>query len=183
MNYKKYIFILVLLWTISIMSWCGTNSHFEYNFESFYGSFNTINSFTETTIQAQWLSSDLLKDDIITTYIQNNTGSNANTYQDSIIIIKKNSTKDLTTFVQDDIQKTKLNWFSHKDVDSTKIKCNEQKLELNIVDSELEWNLNTTYFTQAFIQKQNTIYILSFSSQNESERDSFSENTKKINCK
>lgn len=183
MNYKKHIFILALLWIGSITSWCGSNSHFEYNFENFYGSFDTINSFTETTIQTQGLSSKLLKDDIITTYIQSNVLNQANIYKDSIIIIKKNNTKDLATFVQNDIQKTKLNWFVHQDINSTKIKCNEQRLELNIVDSELKWNLNTTYFTQAFIKKQDTIYILSFSSQNKSERDSFSKSTKKLKCK
>jgi hypothetical protein len=179
----KKIFIFVSLWSIIIISWCGSTPRFEFSFDEFNSYFNTENLFQKTDINIEWLSSDLLKNDIIKTYIQTNNNTEWQSYTDSIIIIKKISSKTLSEFVQDDIQKTKLNWYSHKDASTTKIKCNDQKLELNIVDSELNWNLNTTYFTQAFIKKTDSIFIVSFSSQNQDERDSFSSDIDKTKCK
>ena len=180
----KNLFIFVFLWTIIIISWCGNNPRFEFSFDKFSWYFNTSNTFEDTAINIKWLSSDLLKDDIIHTYLQTTSDNNNwEWYTDSIIIIKKISSKELSDFVTSDIQKTKLNWYIYTEPKTTKIKCNDQKLDLNIVDSELKWHLTTTYFTQAFIKNADQIFIVSFSSQDEDERDSFSSNIDQINCK
>jgi hypothetical protein len=44
-------------------------------------------------------------------------------------------------------------------------------------------NLDTTYFSHSFIKKDDTIYIISYSTPNEKERNTFSSDVKAIKCK
>ncbi len=175
----KILFFVITLWFSLIIAGCWDKPHLELTFDNFYWNFYTTNSFHISETNTKWLTAWLLQNDIINTYTQTNT----TWYVDSIVIIKKLSSKSLKDFVTDDIQKIQLDWYSSDNIESTNIRCKDTKIEMNIVNSELEQNLNTIFFTQAFFAYTWQIYIVSYSTQNKQERDLFTANVSKINCK
>ncbi len=176
---KKYLFILIFLSTI-ILSWCGQKEHINFDFEDFNWKFFTENTFTENT-KVNWESlwSTLLKDSILKIYTQ----SESTWYNDSIIIIKKSNIKNLDTFVSQNKEKIKLDWYKEGKQKEFKIKCGDIRLLWNTLNLELEQNLNTIFFSQNFFVKNNTWYIVSFASDDKKERDNFSSNISQLNCK
>ena len=172
----------ILLSTIAISSiiiaWCGDKKSFEFNFDDFHGSFFTNNVFSINKAETKWLAAWLLENNIIVTYTQ----KQSSWYTDSIIIIKKPSSQSLEEFVSQNTKKIKLNWYTSQSTDENKIKCNDEKIDIQTIDSNLEWNLSTTFFSQTFFMHKDKAYIVSFSSEEKQERDIFSDNVKDIKC-
>ncbi len=177
---KKIFWFGILIFSITIISWCWSNKkNFEFEFENFYWYFYTQNTFEESKQKLTGFAYDLLSNEILKIYQQKQTSW----YIDSIIVLKQNNPKDIKTFVEDNQQKMKLDWYTFDNTKEYKTRCKDQKLESIITSSELKWNLNTTYFTQAFIKNKDYIYIISFSSDKENERDTFESDVKNIKCR
>ena len=178
-QYIKTLSIIPILWIFFVLSGCWNKTYIELNFDDFYVYFYTTNTFEKKDIDTDWLSQWLLKNDILNTYIQTNNSW----YTDSIIIIKKNTSKSLVDFVKADLEKTKLNWYNSDNINTTTFKCNSKKIDINIVESKLSNNLTTTFFTQAFFINTWQIYIVSFSTQQEEQNNTFASNIENIKCK
>ncbi len=175
---KKIIISLIAISSI-IISGCGDNTSFEFEFDNFYWNFNTNNTFEINNSETKWLAAWLLKNDIIATYIQTENPW----YTDSIIVIKKTSSQTLEEFIAQNTKKIKLDWYTSQKAEEKTLKCNDNKITTQTIDSELEWNLNITFFTQTFFIYSWSAYIISFSSENEQERDTFTSDIKNIKCK
>lgn len=175
----KKIFLIIGLLSVSILAWCWNKVNFEFGFENFYWYFFTNNTFEQSEITSTGLWSQLIKNDIIQTYIQ----SNSTWYIDSIIIIKKLTDKELEDFVEENIQKIKLEWYTSDGIKKWDIRCKGEKISISIVNSQLAANLNPIFFTHAFFKIEDNTYILSFSTDQEEERDTFSSDVRNIKCK
>ncbi|HPC34353.1 MAG TPA: hypothetical protein PLP73_01725, partial [Candidatus Absconditabacterales bacterium] len=64
-----------------------------------------------------------------------------------------------------------------------KINCLGEGLSGKSIKSKMVGNLDTTYFSHSFIKQDDTIYIISYSTPNEKERNTFSSDVKAIKCK
>ena len=175
---KKIFFIIVFI-SASIIAWCWDKINFEFSFENFYWYFFTENTFEKSEKTSTWLWFQLIKTDIIQTYAQ----SNSTWYVDSIIIIKKITDKKLEDFVEENIKKIKLEWYKSDSTKDWNIRCKEDKIKINIINSQLSANLNTIFFTHAFFKVENNMYIISFSTDKKEERDTFASDVKNIKCK
>lgn len=175
----KKILITIGLASVLFITWCWNKTNFEFNFDNFYWYFFTENSFDKTEPNIKWLWIKLIKNDIIQTYTQ----SNSTWYIDSIIIIKKKTDKELKDFVSENIKKIKLEWYKSDNTKNWNIRCKEKKLDISTINSKLSANLSPTYFTHAFFKVENNIYIISFSTDEEKERDTFASDIKNIKCK
>ncbi len=175
---KKTIFIISILFSITLF-WCSNKNNFEFSFDNFYWYFFTENKFTFTDIQADWLWYNIIKNDILKMYKK----INSSWYVDNIIIIKKQSDKELSEFVEDTIKKTKIQWYKLDTTRDIKIKCIDEVLKWKSTNWRVNGNLNTTYFNHSFFKHNNNIYIVSYSSQDESERNTFASDVKNIKCK
>lgn len=168
----------MIIWTV-ILTWCGSKENFEFEFEWFYWYFYTENSFEELNQELTGFAHDLLSNKIIKLYQQTNNSW----YTDSIIILKQSTPKDLAVFVQENQDKMKLEWYSFDNPSNHNTRCNEQKLDSITNTSTLNWNLNKIYFSQTYIKNKNHIYIISFSSEQEDERNTFESDIKNIKCR
>lgn len=176
----KKILILSIISTFAIfIAWCGNKTNFEFDFDNFYGYFLTNNTFQENNQELEWFAAWLLQNNIVKIFQQTNT----TWYTDSIIIIKKQNSENLVDFVIKNTDKMKLEWYKAEKMNESTIKCNEKKLDMITINSQLELNLTETYFTQAFFKYQEYIYTISFSSESEDERDTFYWDMKNIECK
>ncbi len=173
--------ILITILTISsiIIAGCGDNTKFEFGFEEFEGYFITENTFSINNTETKWLAAGLLKNNIIHTYTQ----IQSSWYIDSIIVIKKPSSQQLDEFVSQNTKKIKMEWYISKSTNNNTFKCNKEKIDMQTIDSDLEWNLSNIFFTQAFFMHKWNAYIISFSSEEEQERDTFASDIKNLKCK
>ena len=165
--------------TASTLSWCSNKGSFEFTFENFYWDFFTNNSFSVNNDKIKWITASLLQSNIIGSYIQ----THSTWYNDSIIIIKKPITETLNEFISQNVEKIKINWYSFDSTNKNTIKCNKEEIKMQTINSELKWNLDDTFFTQAFFIYKEYIYIISFSSENDTERDTFASDMKNLKCK
>ena len=62
--YKKVI-LIVLLFSLIFLYWCGENGWFQYEFDNFYGEFKTENDFELSKTELNWLWYNLIKNNII----------------------------------------------------------------------------------------------------------------------
>lgn len=122
---------------------------------------------------------NLISKDIIKLYKKINTSW----YVDNIIIMKKQTDKELKEFVDDTVEKTKIEWYKLDSTKAIKIRCREEKLAWFSINGKIIWNLSTTYFNHSFVKQDWNIYIISYSTQDEEERDTFSSDVKNIKCK
>lgn len=174
----------IILWTIFILSafilfWCWGKEKFEIKFDKFYWYFFTQKQFEEGKSYDNWLLNKILSKDIVKIYKE----TNITWYSDSIIIMKKETSKDLNDFVQENIQTSQLKEHKEENKKTKHINCRWEKIEMIIIDSELDQSLNNTFFSQWIFKKNWTIYILSYSSQNKNSRNQFSSDITNIKCK
>ncbi len=175
---KKILFLVATFTVLITISGCGSKENFEFTFDNFYWYFFTNNTFVSSDIQTEWLASKLLENNIVEIYTQ----SQNSWYTDSIIISKKQSTQTLQAFVSQNLKKIKLEWYTIGKEKTATIRCNEEKIDINTVNSELKWNLNEIFFTQTFLIYKENSYIISFSTNEEEERDIFASDVKNIKC-
>lgn len=173
---KKIFFILLLVWIT--ITWCSDKSNFQFEFDNFYGYFFTEKTFVSDS-KAEWLWYSILKNDILKIH-KNQTSS---WYTDNIIIVKTQSKDELDDFVKDTIQKTKIPWYKIETTSTMKINCLWEGLSWKSIKSKMVGNLDTTYFSHSFIKQDDAIYIISYSTPNEKERNTFSSDVKAIKCK
>ncbi len=178
-NMKKILILSIISAFAILITWCWNKTNFEFDFDNFYWYFFTENTFHENNQKLEWLAAWLLQNNIVKVFQQTNT----TWYTDSIVIIKKQSSEDLADFVIKNTEKMKLEWYQSDKSDESNIRCKDEKLDTIIIDSELKLNLTTTYFTQSFLKDKEYIYIISFSSDNEDERNTFSSDVRNIKCK
>lgn len=175
---KKIIIISSIIFSITIF-WCSQKTNFEFSFDNFYWYFFTESNFTSTDIKIDWLGYNIINKEILKMYKK----INSTWYIDSIIIIKKESDKELAEFVEDTVQKTKIQWYKLGSTNEHKIKCINESIKLKSINWEINGNLNTNYFNHSFFKYNNYIYIISYATQNEDERDTFASDVKNIKCK
>lgn len=176
---KKILFIIIISSILITISWCGDKDGFKFTFDNFNWSFSTKNTFTINNTKTQWLWSELLADNIVAIYTQTqNTG-----YTDSIIITKKQTSQNLIDLVSQNLEKIKIDGYSSNKEKTFTIKCDDTKINASTVDSVLKWHLNEIFFTQTFFIYKDFAYIVSFSTDQEDLRDTFTSNIKRINCK
>lgn len=175
----KKILISTLAISSIIIAGCGDNAKFKFSFDNFEWYFTTNNIFTINHSETKWLASSLLQNNIIATYTQ----KQHSWYTDSIIIIKKPSSQTLSGFVAQNTKKIKIDWYTSQNANKNTIRCNEEKIDMETIDSNLKWNLSNIFFTQAFFVHKGNAYIISFSSEDEKERDTFTSDIKNIKCK
>ena len=171
---KKIFFILLLVWIT--ITWCSDKSNFQFEFDNFYGYFFTEKTFVSDS-KAEWLWYSILKNDILKIY-KNQTSS---WYTDNIIIVKTQSKDELDDFVKDTIQKTKIPWYKIETTSTMKINCLWEGLSWNL-SSQKWWEFRYYLFSHSFIKQDDTIYIISYSTQTK-KRNTFSSDVKAINVK
>ncbi|HKL44151.1 MAG TPA: hypothetical protein VJ892_02650 [Candidatus Absconditabacterales bacterium] len=176
---KKIFLIIILILGITILSGCGDKENFEFEFENFYGYFYTENTFEEENQEFTGFAYNLLSNKMIKVYKQKQNSG----YIDSIIILKQNTTKDLLSFVEENQEKMKLDGYDFENQKEYETRCKDKKLKSIVISSILNGNLKNIYFTQAFIKNKDYVYIISFSSDKEDERDIFESDVKSIKCR
>jgi hypothetical protein len=174
----KNILIYTILISSTILMWCSDKTRFEFSFDNFNSYFITQNSFNNTQTKTKWLAASLLDHSIIANYSQ----TNWSWYTDSIIIIQKTSSQNLQKFVTQNIDKIKLEGYTTQSPNESTFRCDDKKIKIQTIDSQLETNLNTVFFSQAFFIYNQKAYIVSFSSDQEKERNTFTSNIKNISC-
>ena len=103
--YKK-IFLIVLLFSGIFLYWCGKSWGFQYEFDNFYGEFNTEKWFETSKTELNWLGYSLIKNSIIKIYEQ----KDVDWFKESIIISRKDSDKDVETFAKENIENVDISW-------------------------------------------------------------------------
>jgi hypothetical protein len=173
---KKLLITIILVWIL--ISWCSEKGRFKFDFDNFYWYFFTEEDFT-TDVKAEWLWYNVLKSDILKIYKK----TSSTWYADSIVIIKKPSSKDLNEFVDETVKKTEIEWYKIESNNQIKINCLWENIDWKSINSKIVWSLSTTYFSHSFFKHKDNIYIISYSTQNEEERKMFSSDVKHIKCK
>ena len=177
---KKYIFLLSTIVLLSLC-WCKTKSpQIDYDFENFHWYFLSENYYAEWYIQQlSWLWYQLLQDDIIKIYKQ----QDSSWFVNSIIISKRSSDQNLNEFVKDNFNLITNSSFKEESTKNNEINCNGSKIPIITKGSKIKTNLDTIYLSQSFFQKDEKIYIISFATLDIEERDNFTSHIKNINCK
>lgn len=175
---KKVTLTIFILSTL-IFSACSNKTFFEFEFDNFYWYFFTENNFTNSKADTNGLWYTIIKDDIIKTYYQTNNSG----HKDNIIIIKKQTNKTLKQFVEDLSKTNKIEWYKVDKIKWFDLRCNEEKLQWYTLNAKLIWNLTTSYLNHSFFEYNGYVYIVSFFSDNESERNTFATDAKNIKCK
>jgi hypothetical protein len=174
---KKKLFIaIIFIWVL--ISWCSDKGNFQFEFDNFYWYFFTEKTFVSDT-KLSWLWYNLLKNEILKIY----KSDSSSWYTDSIIITKKQSNNSLDDFVKEVIKQTKIKWYKIESTRQIKINCLWENIDWKTINSKFIWNLNTTYFSHSFLKHNNNIYIISYSTQDNKERKTFSSDVKNIKCK
>jgi len=174
---KKKLFVTIIFAWI-LISWCSNKSNFQFEFDNFYWYFFTENNFV-SDINLDWFWYNILKNDILKIYKK----SSSSWYTDNIVIVKKQSQQELNDFVNETVKKTKIEWYKIESTKSISINCLWNKIDWKSINSKIAWNLNTTYFSHSFFKHNDNIYIISYSTQDEKERKTFSSDVKNIKCK
>jgi len=186
--YKK-ILISTIAIIISVITWCSKTNKFEFSFDNFNWCFYTNTTFIQNNEDLHWLAMWLLKNNILSIYKEKNISNNQNTgYIDSIIIIKKHTLNTLDEFVTQNIQKIKFEGYSQESDDKNTITCYNKdtnkniKINIQTISSKLIQNLKTIFFVQSFLIYKDKAYIISYSTDNKNERDTFASNINKLKC-
>jgi hypothetical protein len=162
-----------------ITVWCGKSWGFQYEFDNFYGEFNTENDFELSKTELNWLWYNLIKNNIIKIYEQKNT----EWFTESIIISKKDSDKDLETFAKENIENVNISWLKVAKWKFLEIDCNGTSLDLVYFQWKYDMNQYDIYITDGFLKVWQWIYTISYATLDEKSRNDFSSNFKTIKCK
>ena len=143
--YKK-ITLIVLLFSWIFLYWCGNNWWFQYDFDKFYGEFNTENDFELSKAELNWLWYNLIKNDIIKIYEQ----KNPEWFTESIIISKRNSDKDLESYTKENIENVDISWLKITKGKNIQIECNDETFDLMYFQWKYDMNQYNIYTTNWF---------------------------------
>lgn len=175
----KRIALIVLFFSWIFLYWCGYNWWFQYDFDNFYGEFNTEKEFELSKTELNWLWYNLIKNDIIKIYEQKDPGW----FTESIIISKKDSDKDLEIFAKENIENVDISWLRITKGKNVKIECNEKAFDLIYFQWRYDMNQYDIYTTNWFLKVWQGIYIISYATLDEKSRNDFSTSFKTIKCK
>ena len=172
--------IIMILFSFLLIMWgCSKKDWFEITFDNFKITFETQNSFKREELSAKGIGFQIVWNDIIKTYKQtNNTW-----YIDSIIILKKLANKDLKDFVDENLDKLRLQWYKILGTKESKINCNNERVDTYTINAKLDLNLEPIFFSHTIFIHNKQIYIISYSTEIENEQKSFSNSLGKIKCK
>lgn len=176
--YKK-ITLIVLLFSWIFLYWCGNNWWFQYDFDNFYGEFNTENDFELSKAELNWLWYNLIKNDIIKIYEQ----KNPEWFTESIIISKRNSDKDLESYTKENIENVDISWLKITKGKNIQIECNDETFDLMYFQWRYDMNQYDIYTTNWFLKVWQWIYTISYATLDEKSRNDFSSSFKTIKCK
>lgn len=175
---KKLLIITFILSSILLYG-CNKDEWFKYEFENFYSTFETSQSFEDEWTELNWLWYNLLKSSIVKIYYQ----STHEDFRESIIISKKNSDKSIESFAKDNIDNIDIDWLRISRWKSFEIKCNW--ITYNFVYYQWRYSLNqyNIYISEWFLKSWENIYIISYATLDEKNRNNFSSSFKNIQCK
>lgn len=176
--YKK-IFLIVLLFSGIFLYWCGKSWGFQYEFDNFYGEFNTEKWFETSKTELNWLGYSLIKNSIIKIYEQ----KDVDWFKESIIISRKDSDKDVETFAKENIENVDISWLKVTKWKTVEIDCNGTTLNLIYFQWKYDMNQYDIYMTDWFLKVWQWIYTISYATLDEKSRNDFSSSFKTIKCK
>lgn len=176
--YKKII-LIALFFSGIFLYWCDNNWGFQYEFDNFYGEFNTEKEFELSKSELNWLWYNLIKNNIIQIYEQ----KDPERFTESIIISKKDSDKNLETFAKENIENVDIAWLKVAKWKSLEIDCNGTTLDLLYFQWKYDMNQYDIYITDGFLKVWQWIYIISYATLDEKSRNDFSSSFKTIKCK
>ena len=175
---KKFFAILLILLPILL---CGCKKKWHqvsYEFENFHWYFLSENYYKQSMWRLSWLWYQLLENDIINMYSQ----QEASGFINSIIITKRNSDQDLNWFINENLDLIKNSSFKTEWTNQSKFICNKVSYNIVTTKSKIKANLNTIYLSQSFFKKDGYIYTISLATQDIKERNNFESNIKKLSC-
>ena len=176
---KKSFIIFILLFSSIFLYWCGKTDWFEYEFENFYGTFNTEKTFENDSTELNWLWYNLLKNSIINIYSQ----KDPDIFTESIIISKKNSDKDVETFAKENVDNVDISGLKISRWKSVDIKCDWINPSFVYYQWRYSMNQYNIYLSEWFLKVGSNIYIISYATLDEKSRNNFSSSFKTIQCK
>ena len=176
--YKKIIFIVLFFCGI-FLYWCSDNWWFQYEFDNFYGNFYTEKDFELNNTELNWLWYNLIKNNIVNIYEENNE----NWFKESIIISKKNSDKNLEVYAEENVANTDISWLKISKWKNINIDCSWATLSLIYYQWRYNMNQYTIYITDWFLKVNQSIYSISYATLDEKNRNNFSSSFKSIKCK
>ena len=176
---KKFFVIAVLLFSSVFLYWCNSKTWLTYEFDNFYGAFSTEKTFENDKTELNWLWYNLLKSSIIKIYSQ----KNPELFNESIIISKRNSDKDVESFAKENIDNVDITGLKISRWKSMDIKCNW--ISYNFVYYQWRYSMNqyNIYLSEGFLKVGTTIYVISYATLDEKNRNNFSSSFKTIQCK
>ena len=178
---KKIFLIIVFLFASSFLYWCSGNSWFTYEFDDFYGVFDTEKSFESNWKDLNWLWYNLLKTSIIKVYSQKNPEQLQ--FTESIIITKRSSDKNVESFAKENIDNVDISWLKLSKWKSMEVKCNWITYSFVYYQWRYSMNQFNIYLSEWFLKVNQNIYIISYASLDEKSRNNFSSSFKTIQCK
>ena len=178
MKIKKYL-IVILLFSSIFLYWCSNYTWFQYEFENFYGIFNTEKSYKNNWSDLDWLWYNLLKNSIIKIYTQEDPDS----FKESIIISKKNSDKDVESFAKENVDNVDISGLKISRWKSMEIKCNWITYDFVYYQWKYSMNQYNIYLSEWFLKVGSIIYVISYATLDEKSRNDFSSSFKTIQCK
>lgn len=167
---------------------CEKESWFKYEFDDFFGYFNTENDFEKNNDNLNWLWYRLISDDLINIYTQKldddqDDDQDDIDFKESIIIAKRISDKDLETFSKENIDNVNIWWVKFSRWRQVEVECNEKPLNLLYFQWKYSLNQYSIYISQWFIKVENIIYLISYATLDEKSRNEFTSSFKSIQCK
>lgn len=179
---NRFYLIVLLSFPLMFLYGCKKQNSFRYDFDNFFGYYYTDESFEINKDKLNWLWYKLLSDDIVNIYSQKSSDEEL-PFKESIVIAKKTSDKDIETFAKENIENVDIWWVKFSRWKNLTIDCYND--ELNLLYFQWKYSLNqyNIYVSQWFIKVDNEIYIISFASLDEKNRNNFSSAFKDIQCK
>lgn len=175
----KKILLFIIISSCIILYWCSEKlPQVSYDFKNFHWYFDSENYYNQSTSRLEWQGYQLLQNDIITIYKQ----QNSSWFTNSIIVAKRNSDKNVNDFIAENLKLITNDGFKTESSKKNKFVCKDENIDIYTTNSKVKTNLDTIYLSQSFFKQNDFIYIISFSTLNEVERNSFSDNIRHIIC-
>lgn len=179
---RKKFYLIVLLVFITALCGCEKRNSFKYEFDDFFGYYYTDESFEVNKDKLNWLWYKLLNNDLVTIYSQKSTWDEL-AFKESIVIAKKTSDNSLETFAKENLENVDIWWVKFSRWKNITFDCHDNKLNLLYFQWKYSLNQYNIYVSQWFIKVDNEIYIISFATLNERNRNDFSSAFEDMQCK
>lgn len=178
---KKYILGLLSIWLVFWLSGCGDGLTAVVRFDGFVLEFTTDKAYkrndlslSDNQIQTEWM------------YVEKQDESEWTGYVNSMIIYKYDlwdMELDLDKIIKSNIDtiKNQNETFEIDDQETETFDCGEDEIEWEVLEFELE-ETELLYFGQYFFIHDKYGYIMSFSSEEKSDRDDFVDSLRTLNC-